>query len=147
MLVTIRSEVARGVVARSVSALSKGENRLLGYVENMSGYYCRDCGAIKPLFEHTRARAFESRASEPFPSIQSSHGHCDHGIPFADLTVHPSAWPRRGPLDCRRRARLANIPEFVRPMARMGIEKFARERGALEVDEEVLDAAREFFGM
>ena len=42
---------------------------------------------------------------------------------------------------------LANIPEFVRPMARMGIEKFARERGALEVDEEVLDAAREFFGM
>ena len=44
-------------------------------------------------------------------------------------------------------ARLTNIPEFVRPMARTGIEKFARERGALEVDETVLDAAREFFGM
>jgi hypothetical protein len=44
-------------------------------------------------------------------------------------------------------ARLANIPEFVRPMARTGIERFARERGALEVDENVLDAAREFFGM
>jgi hypothetical protein len=44
-------------------------------------------------------------------------------------------------------ARLANIPEFVRPMARTGIERFARERGALEVDEEVLDAARDFFGM
>jgi hypothetical protein len=44
-------------------------------------------------------------------------------------------------------ARLANIPEFVRPMARTGIERFARERGALEVDEKVLDAAREFFGM
>jgi hypothetical protein len=44
-------------------------------------------------------------------------------------------------------ARLANIPEFVRPMARTGIEKFARERGALEVDEKILDAAREFFGM
>jgi len=44
-------------------------------------------------------------------------------------------------------ARLANIPEFVRPMARMGIEKFARERGAPEVDETILDAAREFFGM
>ena len=27
-------------------------------------------------------------------------------------------------------ARLANIPEFVRPMARTGIERFARERGA-----------------
>jgi hypothetical protein len=44
-------------------------------------------------------------------------------------------------------ARLANIPEFVRPMARTGIERFARERGALEVDEQILDAARTFFGM
>ncbi len=44
-------------------------------------------------------------------------------------------------------ARLANIPEFVRPMARTGIERFARERGALEVDEQILDSAREFFGM
>jgi hypothetical protein len=44
-------------------------------------------------------------------------------------------------------ARLANIPEFVRPMARTGIEQFARERGSLEVDETILDAARDFFGM
>jgi hypothetical protein len=44
-------------------------------------------------------------------------------------------------------ARLANIPEYVRPMARTGIEGFARERGALEVDEKILDAARDFFGM
>lgn len=44
-------------------------------------------------------------------------------------------------------ARLERIPAFVRPMARAGIEKFARENGASEVDEEILDAAREFFGM
>jgi hypothetical protein len=44
-------------------------------------------------------------------------------------------------------ARLANIPEFVRPMARVGIEKFATENGSQEVDEKVLDAARDFFGM
>jgi len=44
-------------------------------------------------------------------------------------------------------ARLANIPEFVRPMAKTGIEKFAQERGAVEVDEKILDAAKEFFGM
>jgi hypothetical protein len=44
-------------------------------------------------------------------------------------------------------ARLANIPAFVRPMARTGIERFARERGSLEVDEKILDEAREFFGM
>ena len=44
-------------------------------------------------------------------------------------------------------ARLANVPSFVRPMARTGIETFARERGALEVDDQILDAARDFFGM
>jgi hypothetical protein len=44
-------------------------------------------------------------------------------------------------------ARLANIPAFVRPMARTGIERFAVERGAAEVDETILDAARDFFGM
>jgi hypothetical protein len=44
-------------------------------------------------------------------------------------------------------ARLAKVPEFVRPMARTGIEKFARDRGTLEVDEKILDEARDFFGM
>jgi Proto-chlorophyllide reductase 57 kD subunit len=44
-------------------------------------------------------------------------------------------------------ARLAKVPEFVRPMARTGIEKFARDRGSVEVDEKILDEAREFFGM
>lgn len=44
-------------------------------------------------------------------------------------------------------ARLENIPAFVRPMAKTGIERFAQERGAMEIDERILDAAREFFGM
>jgi hypothetical protein len=44
-------------------------------------------------------------------------------------------------------ARLANIPEFVRPMAKTGIERYARDQGAVEIDEEILDQAREFFGM
>jgi hypothetical protein len=32
-------------------------------------------------------------------------------------------------------------------MARAGIERFARDKGCLEVDETILEAAREFFGM
>jgi hypothetical protein len=43
--------------------------------------------------------------------------------------------------------RLANIPEFVRPMARQGIEQFARDRGVELIDEALLDEARQFFGM
>ena len=50
VLVTIPSELARGVVARSVAALHDTPNPLLGYVENMKGYYCADCGSVKPLF-------------------------------------------------------------------------------------------------
>jgi ATP-binding protein involved in chromosome partitioning len=71
LLVTIPSEVARGVVARSVAALSKGPNRLLGYVENMSGYYCRDCQSIKPLF-------FSGRGAPPRRPPQRAHSRGPH---------------------------------------------------------------------
>jgi hypothetical protein len=43
--------------------------------------------------------------------------------------------------------RLQRIPDFVRPMAKTGIEQFARERGLTEIDEGVLDVAKDHFGM
>jgi Mrp family chromosome partitioning ATPase len=109
VLVTIPSEVSRGVVARSVAALSKGPfdgaqgrpNRLLGYVENMSGYYCRDCNAIKPLF----VSPFDSRDSAALAQGRSADlgipclgsvpfdpelaRHCDQGLALADLPNTP----------------------------------------------------------
>ena len=45
------------------------------------------------------------------------------------------------------RERLEAIPAFIRPMARSGIERFARERGYAEVDARVLEEARSHFGM
>jgi hypothetical protein len=76
------------------------------------------------------------------------------GCPFSAMIAgseQTQTNPSGGPLPVRwtaaAEARLANIPSFVRPMARTGIEQFARERGAPEVDEKILDAAREFFGM
>ena len=44
-------------------------------------------------------------------------------------------------------SRLENIPEFARPMAKTGIEKFARDRGLAQIDAQVLEQARNFFGM
>jgi ATP-binding protein involved in chromosome partitioning len=107
LLVTIPSEVARGVVARSVAALKKGPNRLLGYVENMSGYYCRDCNAIKPLFvspdqppPRLRRSAEASATAEPsgleipclgtVPFDPDLARHCDRGIPLAELPDTPA---------------------------------------------------------
>ena len=104
LLVTIPSEVARGVVARSVAALSKGPNRILGYVENMSGYYCRDCNAIKPLFvspdsepewRSAEASAKAERAGLEIPCLGTVPfdpelaRHCDLGIPLAEQPNTP----------------------------------------------------------
>ena len=50
MLVTVPSDLARGVVARSVAALHGTANPLLGYVENMKGYWCDRCQEVRPLF-------------------------------------------------------------------------------------------------
>jgi ATP-binding protein involved in chromosome partitioning len=90
LLVTIPSEVSRGVVARSVAALSKGPNRILGYVENMSGYYCHDCNAIKPLFSDrgaSLALGIPCLGAVPFDSELARH--CDRGIPLAELPETP----------------------------------------------------------
>ncbi len=86
LLVTIPSAVARGVVARSVAALSTQPNPLVGYVENMSGYYCRDCGATRPLFASPEPSplALPCLGSIPFdPELALS---CDRGLPL-------SSWP------------------------------------------------------
>jgi hypothetical protein len=45
------------------------------------------------------------------------------------------------------RERLEAIPAFIRPMAKSGIERFAREQGYAEVDARVLEEARSHFGM
>ena len=84
------------------------------------------------------AAAMASGGKCPFPGmVPSSEGTGEHR---ADEPA-PVRWTAAA------EARLTNIPEFVRPMAKTGIEKFARDRGALEVDEKILDAAKDFFGM
>jgi ATP-binding protein involved in chromosome partitioning len=88
LLVTIPSQVARGVVARSVAALAKTPNHVLGYVENMSGYYCHGCDAVRPLFQSEDADlGIPCLGAVPFdPELAR---HCDLGIPFAALRETP----------------------------------------------------------
>jgi ATP-binding protein involved in chromosome partitioning len=89
LLVTIPTQVARGVVARSIAALRKCPNRRLGYIENMSGYFCRDCNTIKPLFESDGADlGLPCLGTVPFdPELAR---HCDLGKPFTDLRDSPA---------------------------------------------------------
>src|SRR4051812_14003325 len=85
LLVTIPSEVSRGVVARSVAALSKGPNRVLGYVENMSGYYCRDCNAIKPLFDSPSSAGLGLPCLGTVPFDPELARYCDSGTSFTEV--------------------------------------------------------------
>ncbi len=86
VLVTIPSEVSRGVVARSIAALAKTENPLLGYVENMSGYFCAECGEVKPLFPESKDGVVldvPCLGRVPFdPALAFA---CDRGVAFLDL--------------------------------------------------------------
>jgi len=88
VMVTIPSQVARGVVARSIAALSKHPNHLAGYIENMSGYYCRGCDTVKPLFTSDDSTlGIPCLGRVPFdPELAR---HCDLGMPFAGLRGTP----------------------------------------------------------
>jgi proto-chlorophyllide reductase subunit len=123
-------------------------------------YSCPECGyEIAMLTNQFETQMVQSLGVKIGPSAsatgdlgqpaETSGSKC----PFAGMVATTTDTPERAsdPVAVRwtsaAEARLANIPEFVRPMAKTGIEKFARDRGAVEVDETILDAAREFFGM
>ena len=90
VLVTIPSDLARGVVARSAAALRDTPNPVLGYVENMNGYYCADCDAVKPLFAGSEDLdlGLPCLGSVPFdPRLAAA---CDTGNSLAEDPSHPS---------------------------------------------------------
>jgi len=70
------------VVSRSVAALGRMPNRLLGYIENMSGYYCARCEDIRPLFPSTAAVALGAPCLGRVPFDAELAAHCDRGSPL-----------------------------------------------------------------
>lgn len=89
LLVTIPSDVARGVVARSAAALSQRSTRVLGYVENMSGYYCRDCEAVKPLFASSEPESLAIPRLGTVPFDPDLARCCDRGLPLTEALDSP----------------------------------------------------------
>jgi hypothetical protein len=111
-------------------------------------YSCPECGYEMAMLTN----AYETQVVQslgvrigPADATAETSSRCPFSamVPAKERTTEPTSvrWTAAA------EARLANVPEFVRPMAKTGIEQFARERGALEIDEAILDAAREFFGM
>ena len=87
VLVSLPSALAVGVVARSLAAVRGFGIEPVGYIENMAGYYCRDCDAIRPLFARAdRPLDLQRLGSIPFdPELAL---RCDLGWPTsADDTL------------------------------------------------------------
>ncbi len=70
------------------------------------------------------------------------------GCPFAGMVGEMEAQKDEGiTWTAEAEARLKNIPEFVRPMAKQGIEHYAKSNGHAVVDDSVMEEARGKFGM
>jgi hypothetical protein len=117
-------------------------------------YSCPECGyEMAMLTNPYETQVVQSLGVRIGPDTGATASATSSGCPFTAMMPGMEGARAGGgePIPVRwtsaAEARLANIPEFVRPMARTGIEKFARERGALEIDEKILDEARDFFGM
>ena len=117
-------------------------------------YSCPECGYEMAMLTNAyETQVVQSLGVRIGPAGASAEaGTSGGGCPFSAMLpesgeARPAGEPAAVRWTAAAEARLANIPAFVRPMARTGIEKYAQERGVREVDEKVLDAAREFFGM
>ena len=91
VLVTIPSDVARGVVARSAAALAGAKARVLGYIENMDGYACSGCGSVRPLFAPTDRRDLGLRCLGRVPFDPDLAAACDRGESITMRAAMPSA--------------------------------------------------------
>lgn len=90
VIVTTPQGVAVDDVRRSVSFVGELGNRVLGIVENMSGFACPDCGAVHNIFNSGGGEALAKEAGVRFlgripldPEVTASG---DEGFPF--MKVH-----------------------------------------------------------
>ena len=67
----------------------------------------------------------------PFSGMVAEMESSEHGVRWTETAL----------------ARLERVPEFVRPMARQGVEHYAKTHGHAVVDEAVMEEARGRFGM
>jgi Proto-chlorophyllide reductase 57 kD subunit len=109
-------------------------------------YECPECAhRIAMLTNPLETQMVTSLGVEIGPQGERTEAKC----PFSGMIQGAATeTPANGlPWNGKALERLEKVPEFVRPMARAGIERYARENGFAEIDEQVLDRAKSFFGM
>ena len=138
-------------------------------------FRCPECGfrvaMLTNPFETQMVRSLGVKVggrtvpAEPFENLRAtmagtrtdafeSSGEVASGCPFAAAlggdavpAAAPTASPDAMAWEAGAERRLANIPSFIRPMAKRSIERFAEGKGYTTITEAVMDEARTVFGM
>ena len=73
----------------------------------------------------------------------------DSKCPFTDVVADAFSKQSSNAIIWTKEAeeRLARIPSFIRPMAKKGIEQYANENGFRQIDNGVMDAVKDMYGM
>jgi hypothetical protein len=110
-------------------------------------YGCPDCGYEMAMLTNAHETQLVSSLGVKVGSAEAVEAGAKK-CPFSAM-VAPQAEEKAGGIRWtpEASARMESVPEFVRPMARSGIERFAQESGYREIDLRVLDEARSRFGM
>jgi DNA-directed RNA polymerase subunit RPC12/RpoP len=98
-------------------------------------------------FEHLRASMAGARP-DAFAGEATAETAAEGSCPFAAmLNDGASATPTGVTWSPEAEARVARIPDFIRPMARRAIERYAEGKGLPTITEALMDEARGAFGM
>lgn len=93
------------------------------------------------------ARGVTAAMATPTPGSISEAAEAG-GCPFSGMLAQMEQAPKDGvQWTPEALARLDNIPEFVRPMAKQGIEHYAKTNGRHTIDDALMEEARGRFGM
>ncbi len=86
VVVTIPSEVSQDVAHKAVMLAQKAQIRILGIIENMSGYVCEECGEVDYVFQQGGGEKLAQEADVPFLGPIPLDGRLtrasDAGTPF-----------------------------------------------------------------
>ncbi|HSR69565.1 MAG TPA: PCP reductase family protein, partial [Acidobacteriota bacterium] len=103
---------------------------------------CPFSGMVQDMEESQRLQVQKKVAQTTKESLAASGSASESSAAATQAgNTPPPLWTENA------RRRLAGIPEFVRPLAKQGIEHFAVTHGYPRIDEKVLDEAKDVFGM
>ncbi len=83
VIVSTPSDVSRGIVKRGLAALPAAAH-VHGLIENMSGYFCKECNELKPLFPRSNKVVLEIPILGSVPFEPELAKLCDEGKPITE---------------------------------------------------------------